>query len=97
VGPAGVDVVRVSNASIRMNAHTASFRAAGALLFQWALGTRLSGKVNHSTGNKGHLLCSRTAPHLPFPIEGKGLLVKVLADPNWPGEAQHFQLFAAFT
>jgi hypothetical protein len=75
---------------IRMNTHASPFRTGGALGFERALGTDVFGKVNHSPGDKGHFLRSRTADHLPLPIEDKSLLVKAFAFADGPGFAIHF-------
>src|SRR5260370_948612 len=79
-----------------MDTHTASFYTGGALLFQWALSAGLFRKVDDPTGNKGHLLFSRTTDDLPFPIQCKRLLGKAFPLTHWPGFAIHFQIVAAF-
>src|SRR6266702_7479980 len=79
-----------------MDAHTPSFRTAGALRFQGTLGTDLFGEMDHRTSNKGHLLLSRTPDDLPFPVQDKGLLVKLFAFAHWPGFAVDRKLVAAF-
>lgn len=53
---------------IGMDTHTASFDTGRALLFQGTLSAGFSGKVDDSTGDKGHLLFSRTTNGLPLPI-----------------------------
>jgi hypothetical protein len=79
-----------------MDTDTASLGTGRALGFQRALGTGVFGKVDHPTRHKGHFLRSRTADHLPFPIQGKGLLVKAFAFANRPSFAIHLQVVAAF-
>ena len=78
-----------------MDTHTAPLNTASALSSQRALGTGLLGKVDDATRYKRHLLCSRTADDLPFPIQSKGLLVKVCALANRPGFTIHLQVVAA--
>src|SRR5262245_11244397 len=70
---------------VRVNADAAAFGAGGAVRFQGTLGTRLCGEVDNSTWLKRHFLPSRTANHLSVPIQGKRLLVKVLARTHRPG------------
>ena len=79
-----------------MDAHTASFGTGGALSFQGTLRTGLFGEMDHSTGNKGHLLLSRASDDLPFPVQDKGLLMKLLAFADWPGFAVDLKLVAPF-
>src|SRR5260370_42504732 len=62
-----------------MDADTTTPETGGALGFQRAVGPGLFGKVDDTPGHKRHFLRSRTANDLPFPIQGKGLLVKVCA------------------
>ena len=80
-----------------MNTHTAFLGTGGALGFQGTLGTRLFGKMDHTAGNKRHLLLGRALNDLSFPVQKKGLLVESFVVANWPGFTIHFQGVAAFT
>src|SRR5438105_14213850 len=80
-----------------MDTDTTTLGTGGALGVQRTLRTGLFGKVDHTTRHKRHFLRSRTADDLPFPIQGKGLLVKVGALANRPGFAIHLQIVAAFS
>ena len=51
--------------------------------------------LDHGTRYKGHLLRSRTPDDLSFPVQGKGLLVKLLPVTNGPGLAIHLKLVTA--
>jgi hypothetical protein len=82
---------------IGMDADTTSFATGGALGFQGALSAGRLGKMDHATGHKGHLLSSRTLDGLPWPVQDKRLLVKVLAFANRPSFAIDLQLVAALS
>src|ERR1700687_2462622 len=79
-----------------MDAHTASFGTGGTLCFQGTLGTGLFREMDQRTSNKGHLLLSRAADDLPFPVQDKGLFVKLFAFAHWPGFAVDRKLIATF-
>ncbi|GAC1665146.1 MAG: hypothetical protein PVS3B3_36720 [Ktedonobacteraceae bacterium] len=79
-----------------MDAHTTSFGTGGALSFQGTHRTDLFGEMDHRTGNKGHLLLSRAPDTLPFPIQDKGLLTKLLVLADWPRFAVDRKLVAPF-
>src|SRR5690348_4833085 len=78
-----------------MDAHTASFRTGGALLFQGTLCAGLFGKVDDPTRHKRHLLFSGAPNHLSLPIERKQWLCTAFALMYWPGFALPLQVVAA--
>jgi len=53
--------------------------------------------MDNAAGHKRHFLLSRTADDLPFPVQGKRLLVKVFPFANWPSFAIDVEVVTAFS
>ncbi len=80
-----------------MDTDTASLRTGATLGLQRALSAGTSGKVDAAAGNKRHFLLGGTLNGLPFPVQGKGLLVKPFADPNRPSFTIDLQVIGTLT